>query len=120
MDQVDREREDDERADRSERLSIEVIGGSSPTLVVVGDLDAYTVGALEQELTNLDPGSDVRIDLSGVAFMDSSGIRVLVRLDNALREADRQLVLSAPSAPVLRLFELTALVGRFHIDPSAP
>ena len=117
---MDRERVDDDRADRSERLSVELMGGPTPTLVVVGDLDAYTVGALEQELRNLDADSDVRIDLSGVAFMDSSGIRVLVRLDNSLREAGRQLTLSAPSAPVLRLFELTALVGRFHIDPSAP
>ena len=114
------EQVDDEQVDRSERLTVETIGGDMPTLVVIGDLDAYTVGGFEEELRQVGLDADVRIDLSGVTFMDSSGIRVLVRLDNDLRAADRSLVLAAPSSSVLRLFELTALVGRFHIDPSVP
>ena len=106
--------------DSTERLSVSAGDGAGGTLVVTGDLDAYTVGELETEMQRLGVDADVRIDLSGVTFMDSSGIRAIVRLDNALREAGQELVLVAPSAPVLRLFELTSLVDRFRIDPSAP
>jgi anti-anti-sigma factor len=106
--------------DSTERLSVSTVDGADATLVVTGDLDAYTVGELEVQMRRLGVDSDVRIDLSGVTFMDSSGIRAVVRLDNALREQGHELVLVAPSAPVLRLFELTSLVDRFRIDPSAP
>lgn len=109
--------------DRTERLSVESVdgvGATTATIVVVGELDAYTVGDLEQRLELSGTDADVRVDLSGVTFMDSSGIRALVRADNALRAADRTLIVAAPSSPVLRLFELTSLVDRFHIDPAAP
>ncbi|UDY35701.1 STAS domain-containing protein [Dermatobacter hominis] len=101
-------------------MSVRAADGDGGTLVVTGDLDAYTVGELESEMQRLGVDADVRIDLSGVTFMDSSGIRAVVRLDNALREQGHELVLVAPSAPVLRLFELTSLVDRFRIDPAAP
>ena len=106
--------------DSTDRLSVRAEDGAGGMLVVTGDLDAYTVGELELQMQRLGVDADVRIDLSGVTFMDSSGIRAVVRLDNALRERGHELVLVAPSAPVLRLFELTSLVDRFRIDPSAP
>lgn len=88
-------------------------------IAVVGDLDAYTVGDLEDELQQVAKDRDIWMDLSGVTFMDSSGIRALVRLDNSLRPDGHQVVVVAPSVSVLRLFELTGLVDRFRIVSQA-
>lgn len=105
--------------DGTERLSVHATVDEDGTIAVVGDLDAYTVGDLELELQRLADDQDVRLDLSGVAFMDSSGIRALVRLDNRLRSGGHQVIVIAPSTPVLRLFELTGLVDRFRFAMSA-
>jgi anti-sigma B factor antagonist len=44
-----------------------------------GELDLATVGELEDALrTRLEGGEDVVVDLRGLAFMDSSGVRALV------------------------------------------
>ncbi len=105
--------------DGTERMSVRTTGQDG-AIRVAGDLDAYTVGDLEHELQRLDADHDVWLDLSGVTFMDSSGIRAFVRLDNALRPGGHQVVVVDPSISVLRLFELTGLVDRFRIVGSAP
>lgn len=93
--------------------------GAARTLSLAGELDAFT--APEVEAAFSDPGPDgsrasLRVDLSRVTFMDSTGLRVIIRADNELTAAGRQLVLVAPSVPVSRLFELTALDDRFVIE----
>ncbi len=103
--------------DGSERLSINRTEGPSGALQVAGELDAYTAGALEELLAGHGTTGDVRVDLSGVTFIDSTGIRAIVRADNDLRAADRSLVIVAPSAAVMRLLELTSLDERFRIEP---
>jgi anti-anti-sigma factor len=103
--------------DGSERLSINRTEGPGGALHVAGELDAYTAGALEELLSGHGSEGDVRVDLSGVTFIDSTGIRAIVRADNELRTADRTLVIVAPSAAVMRLLELTSLDERFRIEP---
>ncbi len=93
--------------------------GSTRTLSLAGELDAYTAPELEAALADHGPDGtrpSLRVDLSRVTFMDSTGLRVIIRADNELTAAGRQLVLVAPSAPVSRLFELTALDDRFVIE----
>jgi len=46
------------------------------------------------------------LDLSGVSFIDSTGVGLLVRLQKQLREGGRQLVLVAPAPPVLQALAL--------------
>lgn len=59
----------------------------------------------------------MRVDLSGVTFIDSTGIRAMVRADNELRAGERTLIIRSPSAPVMRILELTALDERFRVEP---
>jgi anti-anti-sigma factor len=47
--------------------------------------------------------------------MDSSGLQELVRLNNRAHEKNLEVVLVTPSAPVLRLLELTGLQPHFTI-----
>ncbi len=106
--------------DGSERLTIARTEGPDPVLQIAGELDAYTAGAIEELLSDRDHSGDVRVDLSGVTFIDSTGIRAIVRADNDLRSKDRALIIQSPSASVMRLLELTALDERFRIEPVQP
>jgi anti-anti-sigma factor len=78
-------------------------------VVVRGDIDLATAPELEAvcETSN----GRLALDLSGVRFMDSSGLRSLFRL----RDVCDALVLVAPSAVVRRLLALTSLTDTFPI-----
>ena len=109
------------RGDGAARLYIEVErcappdgDGESPTglIRVEGELDLETVDQLADSLDpKLWPGCDgLLIDLSGVRFMDSSGISLLVRANRELREAGlRFAVTSSPRSQVEGVLELTGV-----------
>ena len=60
-------------------LEIEVDTSESHTLCrPVGELDAYTVAAFRDTLTDLSSQPRVVIDLSDVPFMDSAGLGALI------------------------------------------
>lgn len=55
------------------------------------------------------------VDLSGVEFVDSSGLAVLIALYKQLQEIDGRLALLSPHANVRALIELTRLHQIFDI-----
>ena len=73
---------------------------------LVGELDASNVGmlgdALEREVTK---GGDLTLDLGGLAFMDSSGIQVLIKTAQDLSDNGR-LILRSPGDLVRRILSL--------------
>jgi anti-anti-sigma factor len=68
-----------------------------------GELDLVTEPLLGEALARAD-GRRVRIDLSGLAFMDSTGLRALL---SASREVPGLQLCGPLQAPVRRLLELT-------------
>ena len=73
---------------------------------LVGELDASNVGALSEALRpEIDRGGDLTLDLAGLAFMDSTGIQVLVRTAQGL-EGRGDLILVSPGTLVRRILEL--------------
>jgi anti-sigma B factor antagonist len=86
-------------------------------LLVTGDVDIATAGELreagEQAIT--DVTGTLRIDLSGVTFMDSSGISALVAIRNAAM-ASTTLILDNPSPRVVRVLEITGLASAFRVE----
>jgi anti-anti-sigma factor len=76
-----------------------------------GELDMATVGALEQELKQLRrTGVDaIVLDLSGLTFMDSSGIHLIVRWTNEASKDGFQFELEPGPPTVQRIFDLAAL-----------
>ena len=95
--------------------------GQASILQVCGDIDLETAEVFRATLTELiERGSGpVVVDISGVAFLDSTGLRVL---DDVRRTADRhgtQLALVCPHERLLRLFRITGLLDRFAIEPTA-
>src|SRR4051812_11103474 len=93
-----------------EPLEIDISRRAERTFVVRlnGDLDLGSASGLALRLEGL-PGNGPRqvvVDLSGVAFIDSSGINVLVSLARALAPAGGRLTLAAPSPHVRRVLEI--------------
>jgi anti-anti-sigma factor len=84
------------------------------TLVLVGEIDSYTAPALAERLAG-DPEVHV-IDLAGVTFIDSSGLRILVEAHRSRVDSDATLTLRSPSAAVQRLLEISGLSS--HLDVS--
>ncbi|MFJ8130092.1 anti-sigma factor antagonist [Streptomyces hydrogenans] len=78
---------------------------------VSGDIDMDEAEGLRAELTEgLAAGlTGLDVDLAGVTFCDSSGLHVLLDLDELALSAGKTLVLTALSRPVARLLHLTGM-----------
>jgi anti-sigma B factor antagonist len=81
-----------------------------------GELDLQSAGVLEREVTRLcAEGHDhVVVDLSQVAFIDSTGLRVLIGLHRAAQREGRTVSLRPGPRQVQRIFELTATHALFN------
>ncbi len=55
----------------------------------------------------------VVVDLSNASFLDSTGLRVIVRAAERLRERDGQLLLEGASGAVSRVLEVTGLLEHY-------
>ncbi|MCU1497917.1 MAG: hypothetical protein JWM47_1870 [Acidimicrobiales bacterium] len=82
-------------------------------LHAVGEIDLQTRGVLAEALEQLRAGPPPTLDLSGVTFMDSSGLAVLV---NAA-VADDRLRVRDPSPIVQRVIQATGLDDVLHLVP---
>ena len=73
---------------------------------LTGDLDMSTARQLTWALDpELDRGGDVVLDLSELAFMDSTGLQVLIRSSLSMGERGR-IVLRAPSSLVRSILSM--------------
>jgi anti-sigma B factor antagonist len=85
-----------------------------------GEIDLYSSPALRETLLKAIPNAakKVCVDLSGVAYMDSSGVATLVEGLKAATKASIAFALAAPSPPVMRVLELSRLNTVFTIQES--
>ena len=103
-------------------LSLERITVSGRTvLVVAGEVDVYSAPTLRDRLADLIESGDptVIVDLSGVDFLDSTGLGALVASLKLAEERGGQLPLVCSADRILRLFRITGLDSVFTIHPSA-
>ena len=86
---------------------------------VTGELDAFTSPALEQELEWVlgDGASNAVLDLCEVGFLDSTALRVLLKVQPRFSKRGGKLVLVTEDRRVLRTFEITGLDGKFTLEP---
>ena len=80
-----------------------------------GEVDAHTAPMLAAAMATLPPGV-VKVDMMGVSFMDSSGLRVLMEATTRAREAGGDLVVARPSPAVARLVEISGLSEQLRLD----
>ena len=90
-------------------------------IALTGEFDLAGVQKFEGELSKLEaenPGVVV-VDLGGLSFMDSSGLRALVMADQRATKAGRRLAIVPGPPAVKRVFEITQLDGRLDLVESA-
>jgi anti-sigma B factor antagonist len=92
-------------------------GDDGTVLRVVGEVDVYTSPALRDELYRLiDTGAPrVTLDLSGMEFIDSSGLGVFVGALKRVRERSSELELRGVQPSTRKVLEITGLVQVFTI-----
>jgi anti-sigma B factor antagonist len=93
-------------------VSAAASGGESYVVVTLtGEVDATTAGQLRDVLEARAPSGTRRliVDLSGLEFMDSMGMHVLMRVHRTLEERGGWLSLVAPQHAVMRLLRLSGV-----------
>lgn len=80
-------------------------------LTIQGELDLTTAPEMEQELRRAEASDAARIivDLSGLQFIDASGIRALLMAEMASRTDSNRLVFLRGPDQVERVFALTGM-----------
>ena len=86
-------------------------------LHVSGEIDAHSAPQLGDELARRLGADDLRVDMSEVAFMDSSGLRVLIDTHRRAEAAGGRLVLEHPSSAVSRIIEISGLADHLVVEP---
>lgn len=91
--------------------------GSVCTITLDGEVDVYTAPQLKEELVSLIQGgcSYLIIDMERVAFIDSSGLGVLVSALRRAREKDGAVRIVCKQESVLKIFRITGLDKVFPI-----
>jgi anti-sigma B factor antagonist len=103
-----------------EAWRLEVVREPEHTLLrVTGELDLETA---PQMLAAVEPylsaGSEpIVIDLGGLAFIDSSGLSAMVRVNQRMTAAKRPFSIVAPAPPVAKVFEITGLDKMLPLRP---
>lgn len=86
-------------------------------IALAGEVDVYTSPRVKQEIVNLLNSDTTRmvVDLTGVEYLDSTGLGVLIGGLKRARERDGDLKLICDNVRILRIFEITGLTKIFDI-----
>jgi anti-sigma B factor antagonist len=96
------------------------IGGAN-AIALTGELDIETAPQLgeEVELAVWSTVGAFVLDLTGVGFLDSSGLHALLRARAYLAREDRPLVLICPAGPARRVLDLASVLDTFVVYATA-
>jgi anti-anti-sigma factor len=89
-------------------------GGVLHTVRLEGELDLANAAELERELRRVEhtDALSIVLDLSGLEFIDSTGVRLLIEAEARSRaDGDRLTLLRGPGQ-VQRILELTGILDR--------
>lgn len=96
--------------------------GSTVRIALRGELDIASAERVEEELAAVedDPPAELVLDLSGLEFMDSTGLRLVLGADARARAAGRSVTIVRGSDAVTRLFRITGLEDRLTLVDAPP
>jgi anti-sigma B factor antagonist len=87
--------------------------GDTAVVALGGELDMASAAVLERELSLLQAAALV-LDLRGLEFMDSSGLRAIVTSAQRAQDAGRRFALIPGAAQVMRVFDITRMRERLE------
>jgi anti-sigma B factor antagonist len=90
--------------------------GPDVTLIAAGEVDIVTSTQLKRAFDALlerePPPETIRVDLTAIGFMDTSGVAVLLGTRSRAVAVGSRLVVTSASPVLQRLFDVTG-IGRF-------
>ena len=89
------------------------LDGTTLTVTVTGHIDTVTAPQLEAELS-LDPVEELVIDISGVAYVSSAGLRVFLSAYKTMAKKRGMTIVGAQPA-VLEVFKITGFASIFKL-----
>ncbi len=99
-------------------LELETRQGDGLVQVILrGELDLSTIDKVEEELRRIDDQVEklLVLDLSGLSFLDSTGLRLMVTADGQAQQAGRRLVIVKGPEAVHRVFTITKLDEKLEV-----
>lgn len=112
------------RLEGAEKMALRTAGypGDGFVIALNGELDLATVPIAEEELLRVEASEDlIVLDLRGLTFVDSTGLRLMIAADRRARERNAAFVIVEGPPQVRRLFDLSGIAGHLEvIDHIAP
>ena len=89
---------------------------------MAGDLDLGSADVLQQTLLAVEKSQPptLYLDLSGLGFMDSTGLRLILQANERAKKTLSRLVLIAGRESVQRVFRVTGMQERLEFVDQAP
>ena len=85
-----------------------------------GRVDSTNADAFQEELNTAIDGNDhsLILDLGGLSYISSAGLRVILLMAKTLRTKDAKLAVCSPSDPVREIFEISgfAQIVPIHVS----
>jgi anti-anti-sigma factor len=103
------------------RIDVSDAGDGALVARLLGDLDLSNLHAVHTALVDATPNDAVAlvVDLSGVQFLDSSGVETLFRLQRSLAIRQQRFAVSIPpDATIRRALELSGAASEMTLCPS--
>ena len=94
--------------------------GDACVVTLTGEVDVYTAPTLRARLIEAadSDSSAIVVDMSGVDFIDSSGLGVLVSILKRVREQGSTMSIVSDREVILKVFRITGLDRVFPIVPT--
>lgn len=94
-----------------------VVDGNAARVTIEGKLSVATSPELEAEITGLpETVCDFDLDLAGLEYISSAGLRVLVSTQKLAAQRGGSMVLRNPNDEVADIFDMTGLSDVFTIE----
>jgi anti-sigma B factor antagonist len=108
-------------ADRPHSLEVVDAGlRGAPGVAIRGEIDIAAVPELEHalDIAIFESTGAFVLDLSGVGFLDSTGLRLVLRWRALLAREERALAIVCPPGPVRRLFDVAGIADLLFLFES--
>jgi anti-sigma B factor antagonist len=94
---------------------------STAVVAVTGEVDLYTAPRLWEALDSAIAGAprQLIVDLSGVTFLDSSGLNVLVHAHKRLKPISGSVIVRGAGEQVFKALDLTKLNNVFTVEAAS-
>lgn len=90
-------------------------------VIVTGDIDVVSApiieGAIRRAEAMISDTTALVLDVGKVAFIDSSGLRVLLAASRRNEQFGRRVRLRSPGSTITRLLDITGTSAMFDLDP---